>query len=53
MKGRRRISREEEARVKYLMTRRITHLIEEHENRSKLFNTRDPDIEATRTLEDP
>jgi hypothetical protein len=35
------------------MTRRITHLIEEHENRSKLFNTRDPDVEAARKLEDP
>jgi hypothetical protein len=34
------------------MTRRIAHLIEEQENRSKLFNTRDPDVEAARTLED-
>jgi len=34
------------------MTRRITHLIEEHENISKLFNTRDPDVKAARTLED-
>jgi hypothetical protein len=35
------------------MNRRITHLIEEHKNRSKLFNTRDPDVEVARTLEDP
>jgi hypothetical protein len=56
-----RIRRKEEEEVleqkkqelKYFMTRRIAHLIEEQENRSKLFNTRDPDVEATRTLEDP
>jgi hypothetical protein len=35
------------------MTRRITHLIEEQENRSKLFNTRDLDVKYVRTLEDP
>jgi hypothetical protein len=35
------------------MTRRITHLIEEQKNRSKLFNTRDIDVEVARTLEDP
>jgi hypothetical protein len=34
------------------VTRRIAHLIEEHENKSKLFNTRGPDVEAARTLED-
>jgi hypothetical protein len=39
--------------LKYFMTRRITHLIEEQKNRSKLFNTRDPDVEVARTLEDP
>jgi hypothetical protein len=39
--------------LKYFMTRRITHLIEEQKNRSKLFNTRDPDVEFARTLEDP
>jgi hypothetical protein len=39
--------------LKDFMTRRITHLIEEQENRSKLFNTRDPDVEVARTLEDP
>jgi hypothetical protein len=35
------------------MTRRITQLIEEQNNRSKLFSTRDPDVEVARTLEDP
>ena len=35
------------------MTRRIAQLIEEHENISKLFLTRNHDVEATRTLEDP
>ena len=35
------------------MTRRITHLIEEQENRSKLFNTKDLDVKVARTLEDP
>jgi hypothetical protein len=35
------------------MTRRITHLIEEKKNRSKLFNTRDLDVEVARTLEYP
>ena len=35
------------------MTWRITHLIEEHENISKLFNTRDLDIEVARTLDHP
>ena len=35
------------------MTRRITYLIEEQENRLKLFNTRNQDVEAARTLEDP
>jgi hypothetical protein len=34
------------------MTRMIAYLIEEKENRSKLLNTRDPDVEAARTLED-
>jgi hypothetical protein len=35
------------------MTRRITYLIEEQENRSKILNTRDPDVKDARTLEDP
>jgi hypothetical protein len=38
--------------LKDFMTRRITYLIEEQENRSKLLNARDPDVEAARTLED-
>jgi hypothetical protein len=39
--------------LKDFMTRRIEHLIEEHENRSKLFNTRYPDVEVARTLDNP
>jgi hypothetical protein len=39
--------------LKFFMTRRITHLIEEHENISKLFNTKDLDVEFGRTQEDP
>jgi CHAT domain-containing protein len=39
--------------LKDFMTRRTACLIEEQENISKLFNTRDPNVEATRTLEDP
>jgi hypothetical protein len=38
--------------LKYL-TRRIRHLTEEQKNTSKLFNTRDPDVEVARTLDDP
>jgi hypothetical protein len=38
--------------LKDFMTRRITHLIEEQENRAKLFKTRDLDVEVGRTLED-
>jgi hypothetical protein len=34
------------------MTRRIAHLIEEQENRSKLFRTRNLDVEVERTQED-
>jgi hypothetical protein len=34
------------------MTRRIAHLIEEQENRSKLFKTRNLDVEVERTQED-
>jgi hypothetical protein len=34
------------------MTRRITHLIEEHKNKSKIFNTRDQDVKVARILED-
>jgi hypothetical protein len=35
------------------MTRRITHLIEEHENQEKLFKTKYWNVEVGRTLEDP
>jgi hypothetical protein len=38
--------------LKDFMTRRITQLIEEHENRSKLLRTRDLDVEVARTQED-
>jgi hypothetical protein len=34
------------------MTRRITQLIEEQENKSKLFDTRSPDVKVARALED-
>ena len=34
------------------MTRRIKHLIEEHENRLKLLRTRNLDVKVERTLED-
>jgi predicted ATP-grasp superfamily ATP-dependent carboligase len=34
------------------MTRRIMQLIEEHENKSKLFDTRIPDVKVARELED-
>jgi hypothetical protein len=35
------------------MTRRIAHLIEEQKKISKPFNTRDPNVKVTRTLEEP
>jgi hypothetical protein len=38
--------------LKYFMTRRIAKLIEEQENKSKLFDTRSPDVKVARTLED-
>ena len=38
--------------LKDFMTRRITHLIEEQENISKLFRTRNLDVEVERTHED-
>jgi hypothetical protein len=34
------------------MTRRITHLFEEQENISKLFKTKNLDVEVERTQED-
>jgi hypothetical protein len=39
--------------LKDFITKRITHLIEEQENRSQLFNNNDIDIKVARTLEDP
>jgi hypothetical protein len=38
--------------LKDFMTRRIAHLIEEQEKRSKLFKTRNLDVEVERTQED-
>ena len=38
--------------LKYFMTRRITQLIEEQENKSKLFDTRSPDVKVARELDD-
>jgi hypothetical protein len=38
--------------LKDFMTRRITHLIQEQENREKLFKTRDLDVEVGRKQED-
>jgi hypothetical protein len=35
------------------MTRRIAYLMEEQENRSKLLDTRDLDVEAISALEEP
>ena len=35
------------------MTRKIAYLMEEQENRSKLLNTRDLDVEAISALEEP
>jgi hypothetical protein len=34
------------------MTRRITQLIEEQKNKSKLFDTRSPDVKAAKELGD-
>ena len=39
--------------LKDFMTRRITHLIEDQKTRSKIFNTRDPNVGVARTLEEP
>ena len=38
--------------LKDFMTRRITHLIEEHKRRLHIFNISNSDVEAKRTLED-
>jgi hypothetical protein len=45
--------RQKKQELKDFMTRRIAQLIEEQENKSKLFDTRDLDVKAARTLEDP
>jgi hypothetical protein len=39
--------------LKEFITRRIAHLIEEKKRRSQIFNTRNSDDKAKRTLEDP
>ena len=39
--------------LKGFMSRRIAHLIEEHENISQLFNNNGVDVKVSRTLEDP
>ena len=39
--------------LKDFIARRIAHLIEEQENRAKLFKTKDQNVKAGRTLEDP
>jgi hypothetical protein len=46
------VSKQKKQELKDFMTRRITHLIEEHENRSKLFRTRNLDVKFERTHED-
>jgi hypothetical protein len=43
---------EQKKELKDLMTRRISHLIEEQENREKLFRTRNLDVKVERTQED-
>jgi hypothetical protein len=43
---------QERQELKDFMTRKIAQLMEEQENRSKLLDTRSPNIEATRTSED-
>jgi hypothetical protein len=42
---------EKKKELKDFMTRNITHLIEEQENRSNLFKTRNLDVEVERTQE--
>jgi hypothetical protein len=37
--------------LKEFMTRKITHLVEEQKNRSKTFNTRDPDVKVAGEIE--
>jgi hypothetical protein len=38
--------------LRNFMARRITHLLEEKENKLKLLQTRDPDVEVERTQKD-
>ena len=45
------VLKQKKQELKDFMTRRITHLIAEQENRSKLFNTRNLEVEAARTIE--
>jgi hypothetical protein len=47
------VLKQKKQELKDFMTRRITQLITEHEIRSKLFNTNNPYVKASRTLEDP
>jgi hypothetical protein len=42
MKEEEEVLEQQKQKLKEFMTRRIVHLIEEKKNRSKLFNTRDP-----------
>jgi hypothetical protein len=44
--------KQQKQELKDFVTRRIAHLIEEQENRSKLLNTRGPDVKVARELED-
>jgi len=46
------VSDQKKKDLKDFMTRRITHLIEEQENRSKLFKTKNLDVEVERTHEE-
>ena len=46
------VSEQKKQELKDFMTRRIAHLIEEQENRLKLFRTRNLDVEVERTQED-
>jgi hypothetical protein len=46
-------SEQKKQELKYFMTKRIAQLIKEQENKSKLFDPRDSDVEAARPLEYP
>jgi hypothetical protein len=45
------VLKQKKKKLKDFMTRRITHLIAEHENRLKIFKTRNLDVEVERTQE--